>query len=651
MVEWMGERVMCSMEDGLPPLISDGHDFYYSEDFEEAIECFREQYEIKCCYDWDTRDFIYWGNALYKLAKINQDETLFKDAIDKYGMAAKLILKSNRPKDEYLELLIHWGNALCELAKIKQNEALFKKAIDKYRKVKNTWSLIYWGNALCELAKIKQNETLFKRAIDKYRKAKRNTWSLICWGNALCELAKIKLNKSLYKEAETLFKKAFDEYKQKQVIKSGLDSTSFIKLGVAFANLARIKQDEELSEKATECFKNAKCDILKILDNMEEKDIKNIEKNIFYPLLSDTNTIDGNFFQKTIENIPSNELDKYNEIYKEIYIYSIFIIRQLRVDFKYEKFVAHYTKAEVLNKMLSKDEDKDENKNFCLNAIRNSNDPTEGEVLLDYLFDKDGSKENCSIMKSSNTIYRAFASCFSFNCNSLNQFRLYGKEMEQEGTGLSLVFCNKFFSKESRMPIYQNDNKKEKWSEDDDEDKKYTLFRCVYIDPKSKRKRAETVGQKEKYLFYQEADEEIADKNYEKYKYHIDGIVKNINKTLEYLKDLIERKKGLNENVIGQLLINLRYLTKHIAFKEEQECRMVKILNINDDKVKVENNRMYTNYEPNVFRCNEPPFVSYRMKKIYFGPKAKNMEFFQDILIKKKLNRHIPCEKSENPLA
>ena len=113
-----------------------------------------------------------------------------------------------------------------------------------------------------------------------------------------------------------------------------------------------------------------------------------------------------------------------------------------------------------------------------------------------------------------------------------------------------------------------------------------------------------------------------------------------VSKKLEDLKRLIENEE-LNTTIIGQLLINLRYLTKHIAFKEELECRIVKIHCLNDSKIKTSNDfkQMYVEYLP----------VPIHIKKIYFGTNAKGMELFQDILTHNRLN--IKCEKSKNTLA
>jgi len=99
----------------------------------------------------------------------------------------------------------------------------------------------------------------------------------------------------------------------------------------------------------------------------------------------------------------------------------------------------------------------------------------------------------------------------------------------------------------------------------------------------------------------------------------------------------------LDPEIIEHLLINLRYLTKHIAFKEEQECRIIKIHDLIKDKDKIKKSedfkQMYIDY------LNIPNHV----EKIYFGTKASGIELFQDM--QKHNNLNIPCERSTNPFA
>jgi hypothetical protein len=86
----------------------------------------------------------------------------------------------------------------------------------------------------------------------------------------------------------------------------------------------------------------------------------------------------------------------------------------------------------------------------------------------------------------------------------------------------------------------------------------------------------------------------------------------------------------------------LRYLTKHVAFKEEQECRIIKIAPLTDANVKPNENytQLYMEY------ANIRPSD---VKEICFGPHATGLELYEDILANKHIT--IPCRQSKNPLA
>jgi len=119
---------------------------------------------------------------------------------------------------------------------------------------------------------------------------------------------------------------------------------------------------------------------------------------------------------------------------------------------------------------------------------------------------------------------------------------------------------------------------------------------------------------------------------------------KIIKEVREQMKELKKQAEKLKPAIVGQLLLNLRYLVKNVAFKEEQECRMVKILNLSKDKEKIKDDefkQMYFEY---------PFAVPMYIDKIYFGPKAEDFELFKSMLKYKGLD-DIHCEKSTNPLA
>jgi hypothetical protein len=468
---------------------------------------------------------------------------------------------------------------------------------------------------------------LFKK-IERYKKETQlwghnNAFSYYDWGYSLFRLAKIKENESFFRESFEKFEKAIQ-----------LDpkyTFTYSLWGYSLFLLARNLKDESLFRESVDKFEKAKNDILDILVMVDKKDIGYILKSkILYPLLN-SNTDEGRFFKEATKKINKNDLDKY----KEAYILSVIIISQLHVNNYNEKLVSHYGKKATSQKLLFS------NSKFRLNAINYSNDPSEGKTLLDYLF-----YENEKVSKETLDIeYIAFVGCFTFNYDSLNQFRLYGKEENKEGTGLSLLFGKNFFSEEIKMATKKIESKHKKYLLQKEE--KYTLFRCIYLDPVTKR--VETVGQKDEYLFYRENYKNVINKNkkykkqgkYKEYEKYINDIINSVREQMEKLKKIIQ---DLDIVIIGQLLINLRYLTKHIAFKEEQECRIVKIHSLKDKKVEIEPDddftRMYIEYKP---------IVSKYIKGIYFGPHATGMELFNEFLSRKAIK--IFYEKSKNPLA
>jgi tetratricopeptide (TPR) repeat protein len=629
--------------------------------FKESFEKYKQATELN---KGDAVAFYNWGNALSELAKIKEDELLFKESFEKYKQATEL-------DKEYVSAFNNWGNALSDLAKIKEDESLFRESFEKYEQAtelnkEDATAFNNWGTALAELAKIKEDGSLFKESFEKYKRAteldKKDAEAFFNWGTALSNFAKIK-------EDELLFKESFEKYKQvtelneddatafnnwgvalyylakmredELLLRQSLkmfekvaqlnpdDIDIFLNLGTVLYELAKITKDESLFKEAVKNFEKSKKDILYILGSFDKEDREYIIRRItdIYPLL-DSDTDDSQFFREITKNIDKSELDKY----KKAYILSVYIISKLHVNNPNEKLVAHYLKKTVSQSLLF------EPSKFRLNAINYFNDPTEGDILFDYLFEEKYIKEKDSERKLSGVEYRAFAGCFIFNHNSLNQFRLYGKEGEKEGTGLSFVFRKSFFSEDVKMATEQlkaKDETKDKRKDKNPKPKgeKHALFRCIYIDPDTRR--VETVGQKEKYLFFREGKKKD---DIDKYDDYIKDIIKSVDEKMIELRTLVE---NLDHAVIKQLLINLRYLTKHIAFKEEQECRIIKIYDLKDAKVKTDDfAQMYVEYDP---------MVSGYIDKIYFGPKADGMELFQDILIHKGLS--ITCKKSENPLA
>ena len=89
-----------------------------------------------------------------------------------------------------------------------------------------------------------------------------------------------------------------------------------------------------------------------------------------------------------------------------------------------------------------------------------------------------------------------------------------------------------------------------------------------------------------------------------------------------------EKQKILE--AIRFILLPLQYLVKHIAFQEEQECRIMYITQFRDEKIHSDREKqwMYVEYEESVLP---------RIDKIYLSPgSAKYQDFFRILLDQKE---------------
>ena len=310
------------------------------------------------------------------------------------------------------------------------------------------------------------------------------------------------------------------------------------------------------------------------------------------------------------------------------------VLEALFINNKYEESIAHYTTLKVSKLLLTNQNAQDKGifefqSRLRLNTINLMNDPEEG-LLINKLLCLDSRV---------NTQDSAFIACFTLHHDSLNQFRLYGKENKEEASGLSLVLDKDFFSIEHNAArIYQKEISMSERIESDNEKinslAAMPLYRCIYFDPTSGLIK---VAQREEWSFKREfkledehdwyAVNENAEENWKEYlndsKNHM-GIIQIENKVREGLESLskkiqsIEHKKfnDQEQEILAEILLPLRYLMKHMAFKEEQECRMIYVTQMDNPLIKYDEkiNRIYIDYEPSVMQ---------HLEKIYLAPKAK----------------------------
>ncbi|MCL2283664.1 MAG: DUF2971 domain-containing protein [Fibromonadales bacterium] len=262
--------------------------------------------------------------------------------------------------------------------------------------------------------------------------------------------------------------------------------------------------------------------------------------------------------------------------------------------------VSHYTKKSTAYKLFSKcPSDK-----FRLYDPFEMNDPNEGKTLLSFL-----KIETETELELPERI--AFIASFSSNVNSLNQFRLYGKENDKEATGISILFEPSFFSDVTPY----------------DSGEKYPLYRCVYVNPDSGKIESISLKRKKKCKtsyeqFYMN----------EKFKERVEGLFEKLKIAIEDLLNFKINESINKTKLIEDLLIDIRYLVKDYAFTEEQECRIIDKKN-KDESIIVQGERL----------CIESVKLTPKyIPKIYFAPLAEGMAAFE-------IESGIKCIRSRHP--
>lgn len=430
------------------------------------------------------------------------------------------------------------------------------------------------------------------------------------WGYTIAALAMAVKEKGNIDVSKILFATAIVKYeKALRLSHTGFDRVFFYR-GVALYRLFLLNGDKSCEEKAKVSLLLSNRDILGILSGIDGGDTEDLaEGNILYDMLDGENTAESRFFAKATESVARKDID----IYKSMYIRSICIVSELGLLEPFETKIANYMSASRAKDMLN---DKEK---FKLRPVDCMNDPKEGKVLLNYLFGND----TCA--RDTRTGNSAFVGCFTFNYDWLNQFIIYGKEIGgNPGTGLSLVFRRDFFKSYGETDVKRRKKRRE--------DKKHSVYRCVYFDATNNR--VASVGQIDEDLYRRN------DRNYEMYERRIEAVTDAVRRKISGLKTFIDKAKpaSLDFDAIALLLMRLRYLIKDSQFKGEQECRMLEIYDLSDGDERVRHGEGVNLFE------EYAPLVSDYVSHIYFGQSVADAGQIQNFLKFKKLE--VKCEMS-----
>jgi hypothetical protein len=294
---------------------------------------------------------------------------------------------------------------------------------------------------------------------------------------------------------------------------------------------------------------------------------------------------------------------------EELYIQTLEILDKLyikRIDTKKVLKVSYYTQKSVAQKLLIASKDENKYGEFRLYYTNGMNDPHEGKTLLQFL---EIENEDLELPET-----LPFIACFSLEVDSLNQFRLYGKDNKEEATGVGIAFDFDFF-----------DNGTNK------EQEKYRLYRCVYIDT-HEGKISLSFSKKE-----EEEDEEEEEKEIKYNQSEVEDLFKDLKEKIQDLKEETLKELKINDinktELAKDLLIRIRYLVKDHAFMEERECRIINMINKEKrSKINIDGERLYINIGG----------VKNYVDEIYFAPLTEGMEVFE-------IETGIKCIHSRRP--
>jgi tetratricopeptide (TPR) repeat protein len=399
-------------------------------------------------------------------------------------------------------------------------------------------------------------------------------------------------------------------------------------LGNAYAGSK--KQDEAIEsyKKAIELkpdYSEAYCNLGNVYRQRNEYDKAKFYYNYFYFCLT---------MEKYNTNI-SSVAEKYN-VYKQIYIISFKIRQLLHVchEEETEYGLAHYTHTVAAEELLIQH---DKMSSLKLKTALLSDDPTEGTVIFDYF----GLKNQAAKVRDN----QAFFASFTFDPESPNLFSLYSKASKQEVSGVSLIIKNDFFAEKTtawnpESVVIKQEDGDETVEKPETADLKYPLYRCIYIDPETKQIIA--LSHKDDYTFFRNqppADGKTVQKKIRQYKEKINRDLKKVQKEFDRLKKIIDTTVDLEERLVCDMLINLRYLVKHVAFKDEQECRIVEVEYLNNhDRVQLKNGEMF------IETCPPAKFVD----KVCFAPHT-DAKLFQEKLVYEDL-KNVTCYQCNHPV-
>ena len=595
---------------------------YYLNRYEEAIEYYTKAIEINPLYE---KAFINKGIILAKLMA-------FDEALYAFNMALEINDKSEicyfnigiiySKLERYEDALFYFNtaselgydyaylNVALVLEKLGRIDEAFK-TYDKAIKVNKSLEVIYLNKASL-LINIKK----YKEAIEYLDKAllilneKNSKGDTIIKNKEIADKEYIELN---VMQDDTIYDRI---YFLKSEALIGLEQYDY-----ALTLLLEIKESRNVNIfNIISRFINY-INIEKIIDIiLSENSFWTVEKEEYF-----------NFIVRDI-----NDLIKLKKLWILQYIFLYLV--SIKDDDKVDE-ISHYTSIEVFNGMaFDKRYDKLDNSIYDtylkknklrMTSVKNANDPKEGKILMQLLRNNN---INTKYGRINNFI--ALQTSFSRCKDSLTMYRLYGKYDNKEGTGCCLVFDKSFFDTsfnnlDSSILFSFSYDKNNYSNIEFYNEQTLPLYFVLYYNSKNNEIIFNPCESNyENLIIDLNKDYDIWNEGklfYDKLKNNIGYIFNSMFKTI---------KKFTSEELAlaYQLLMNIQYLIKDSSFVEEQEMRIIQLIEYGSNPLHIDE-KMKRSYKNYLYI-----FDNKSLKEVILAPKVIDADFlvekFNDRLAK-----------------
>ena len=595
---------------------------YYLNRYEEAIEYYTKAIEINPLYE---KAFINKGIILAKLMA-------FDEALYAFNMALEINDKSEicyfnigiiySKLERYEDALFYFNtaselgydyaylNVALVLEKLGRIDEAFK-TYDKAIKVNKSLEVIYLNKASL-LINIKK----YKEAIEYLDKAllilneKNSKGDTIIKNKEIADKEYIELN---VMQDDTIYDRI---YFLKSEALIGLEQYDY-----ALTLLLEIKESRNVNIfNIISRFINY-INIEKIIDIiLSENSFWTVEKEEYF-----------NFIVRDI-----NDLIKLKKLWILQYIFLYLV--SIKDDDKVDE-ISHYTSIEVFNGMaFDKRYDKLDNSIYDtylkknklrMTSVKNANDPKEGKILMQLL-----RNNNINTKYGSINNFIALQTSFSRCKDSLTMYRLYGKYDNKEGTGCCLVFDKSFFDTsfnnlDSSILFSFSYDKNNYSNIEFYNEQTLPLYFVLYYNSKNNEIIFNPCESNyENLIIDLNKDYDIWNEG----KLFYDKLKNNIGYTFNSMFKTIKKFTSEELALAYQLLMNIQYLIKDSSFVEEQEMRIIQLIEYGSNPLHIDE-KMKRSYKNYLYI-----FDNKSLKEVILAPKVIDADFlvekFNDRLAK-----------------